>query len=168
MWRDQHGRPFTDGCVDGPSAVFGSHSVPVDWLVDSGAGIAAIRDSVGANFSWTVKIGVTAGPQGAWSVTEDLEIAFDDDNGQCRMPAQTRIAVKPDDDDETSSAHAKWPTSDWRSPSEADHSPRRCDEDPDALSVSAGATISSSTTDIVGTSYANQFSAEPTGIGERR
>ena len=60
---------------------------------------ATIRDSVGANFSWTVKIGVTAGPQGAWSVTEDLEITFDYDNGQCRMPAQTRIAVKPDDDD---------------------------------------------------------------------
>ena len=99
MWRDQYGRPFTDGCVDGPSAVFGGHSVSVDWLVDSGAGIAAIRDSVGANFSWKVKVGVTAGPQGAWSVTEDLEISFDDDNGQCRMPTQTRIALKPDDAD---------------------------------------------------------------------
>lgn len=97
-------RPFQAGRALGPQGSAGQIvAEEVEWLIDTGADIAALWDSIGSQFDGANPIAATASPttgSAAIQVVEGIETEFEKEDGAgqaAKVRAGGRIAVKSDD-----------------------------------------------------------------------
>lgn len=96
------GCPWHSGEASGTTPAGAPLSLPIEWLVDTGAEICALQHKLGAQFSYSTlalkATGTTGGP--AISVVRGIDVRFtvEDATGNSRLVQTSgRVAVKSND-----------------------------------------------------------------------